>query len=435
MSEYWIESIRYTIFLLLLYYFSCQIMLRLLNLRLSKYFFIIPYYCIMLSRTIVYDRILFPYLNQYDWYLPISNLLQFASLFLLLALCYVFSDSLLKISLATIICESIFALLYAPAVMGARWLFHQPPYTNMIPGDGFAFPLTLIFAYILYRIIIIISKSWFSSYKEREPQHRRILACICILFISWNKIGFWIVNYTLLSPVIPSFFLVAIFITVTLIIRNRRLKQQNYYLLIQQTLLEEHYATLLNHVTITTEFYDELNHYIDDIKHFSELNTPSPAVKQYARDLLSSYNDLACENYCSESIINYFLSNIIHVDGDLDFTITVDFDDFNAGDISIIDILGILHHLYSYILNDFSKNQKFSLASLLIKSYCDGPYLVLAFEMNSFEKSSISPSLLHPGIKLVQALVHKYDGSLKTEVNGQTTCLLARIQRNVRSHN
>ena len=419
MNAHWAELFRYSIFTIFMYYLYSQIMFCLLNIQVKKYLFIIIYYLLIAVPSIIYDHILFSYLNHYGWYIPLSELLHFTSFILLLWIgYYLFSDSLLKIALAIIISDLAIALIHILSISVIRLAFRQPPYMSSSPGTGLAFPLAFISAYLLYRIVIAIGKRWFSLYQKREPQHRLVLSVICIVFICWSQVMFLIARYQ--TPLVIITILVTMFFTIiiALIIRNKRLNQQYYYLALQQTLLEEHYITLLNHANITAEFYSELNHYINDVKHFSETTTPSTTVRQYANDLLATYNHLACENYCSNPIINYSLNNIVNVEPSSQLDVVVDFDNFNAGSIATIDILGILHHLYSYILNSLSKSSDLATNSLLIKSYCHEQHLIIEFDLNTSKKTNFS----HPAIELVQNLAQKNGGSLKMRTTDYGVC-------------
>ena len=431
MNADWMEILRHSITVLFLGYIYFQFIFSLLDARLKRSYCVYAYYFHIIVCNIFYDHILDLYLHQYRWYIPLGNAFHLIYLIFSIWLSYkVFSGSFVKIQIAFIITECLAVSLSLGSVAIFRFLFKMPPYLNPVAGEGIVFPLTLLSLFAAFKLVMFFGENYFNMYRQKEPRHKKLLICICILWGIFAQVSYWIMHFSV-SSLTPLFFLMALISFIVLFYsRNKFLYVQKHYLMQQQTLTEAHNAALQNHIEITKVFRDDISRYIDDLQQLPDVKKASSAVQKYVEDLLDTWNNLSYAEYCSDMMINYFLYHISQSNAARQLAIQIDFQQFETGHISSFDILGVLHHLYNYAYENCCQTLD-SLQEISIQSNTDNNYFVLriiAPASLEFDRNTLNS---YHAIGLIKSIIRKYRGTLEMDVQLTSFCVTARLQHNL----
>ena len=431
MNADWMEIIRYSITVLFLGYVYFQFLFSLLDARLKRSYFVYAYYFHIIVCNIFYDRILALYLHQYRWYIPLGNTFHLIYLIFYIWLSYkVFSGSFVKIQIAFIITECLSVSLCLGSVAIFRFLFDMPPYVNLVAGEGIAFPLTLLSIFAAFKLVLFLGQNYFNMYRQKEPRHQKILICICIFWGIFIQVSHWIMQLRVSSLLPLVFFMALVSFIVLFYNQNKFLHMQKHYLMQQQALTEAHTTALQNHIEVTKVFRDDISRYIDDLQHLSDVKKASPAVQKYMAALLDTWNNLSYTEYCSDMMINYFLHHISRLNAAKQLTIQIDFQQFETGNISSFDILGVLHHLYNYAFENCCQTSD-SLQEISIQSNTDNNYFVLRISAPAsleFDRNTLNS---YHAIGLIKSIIRKYRGTLEMDVQLSSFCVTARLQYNL----
>ena len=431
MNADWMEILRHSITVLFLGYIYFQFLFSLLDARLKRSYCVYAYYFHIIVCNIFYDHILDLYLHQYRWYIPLGNTFHLIYLIFSIWLSYkIFSGSFVKIQIAIMITEALSVSLCTGSVAIFRFLFKMPPYLNLFAGEGIVFPLTLLSMFAAFKFVMFFGKDYFNMYRQKEPRHKKILMFIFILQVAFGHVSYWIMRFRGPSLLLLVFSIVFVSFIVLFYDQNKSLYMQKHYLMQQQALTEAHTTALQNHIEITKVFRDDISCYIDDLQHLPDVKKASPAVQKYMEDLLDTWKNLSYTEYCSDMMINYFLHHISRSNAARHLTIQIDFQQFEIGNISSFDILGVLHHLYNYVFENRCQTSD-SPQEISLQSKTDNNYFILriiAPASLDFDKNTLNS---YHAIGLIKSIIRKYRGTLEMDVQLTSFCVTAQLQHNL----
>lgn len=367
-----------------------------------------------------------------------------AIIMLCIILKYVFGSPFIKTIMAFLLSDVLGSLTAVFGVMVRDGLYSYIERTARNPYVLGA--LTAVFSGLASLIVLwLFTRRWLYRYRKLniKSNNKPLWVCAVLFMFSApisNLFGYIgstaILINALLYPLLSCILFTFGFLWFGIQYKKEEEERRKAYAKIQQNLMEEHYHSLQRQIEMTRQFRDEILDYSQRLEHIAEQDD----ILTYTDTLRRQYQELETKVYCRNAILDTMIHNKVLKSQEQGIPVEIHMEEFQCGIIPEMDILSILCNIFDNAIEGCERLERKDDAYIWMKGkYVDGK---LTLEM----KNSINPSYIETGmktvkqdklthglgLKIVQAVVDKYHGSMKIETMEDTFFLQLMLSENVR---
>ena len=290
-----------------------------------------------------------------------------------------------------------------------------------------------VFAVIYLFALPRIGKKWFEKIRERKIKHKKLwmslfaLYCIISILITFNT------SLVEGNGLMQSYFMTVVLIIALVVgiilyqrIEQKHLYSENQNLQHQQRLMEEYYTTLSEQMKLTAKLRHDIANHIQTLERLIELKEGNvPEMASYAGELRCQYEQLIPMNFCKNIVIDAVLCNKAKICSKEEIKANIQIHSIEIGNISEVEILGILYNLFDNAIESCRKINKNE--NPFLDFICDNISSQLVMKMRNnvstikmdkgrFLTTKKENEFHGVGLSIIEDIVKKHNGSVKYQV-------------------
>lgn len=228
--------------------------------------------------------------------------------------------------------------------------------------------------------------------------------------------------------------LAGILVLMSRTIKMREVEMENKMIQSYMESMEEFYAVMQERIEAVRRYRHDLAKHIRTLEKLLENSQKKDGTQEYMEDLKERYTQLRKEEYCADEVVNSILSIKKEQCEVKKIPFEIQVEDTTYGEIRDVDMVGLLHNLLDNAVEAeehipqegvrgiyFSMGKKDGNVWIDVENYiCPGEKVVFKTKKEVPEDHGI-------GTKIIDSLIHKYDGKKEITVDPERHLFVKKI--------
>ncbi len=166
-----------------------------------------------------------------------------------------------------------------------------------------------------------------------------------------------------------------------LYMKSKQIRMENYYLLLQKQMIEDHYQTLNDQVKLERKFQHDVKNYIQTLEALMSMSEENPIIhRQYEKDIAAFQKDYIIEDWTKNPVIDTVLHNKLSMCRELKIQVSLNVRPMKLEAYEKIPLLTVLYNLFDNAIEGCQSVVDLEKRYLKIQLKEDGKYFTMKFE-------------------------------------------------------